>query len=671
MQYQFLGSFDDNVYVVKNPHLSFSFSNIILFLKKPYYAMYIPLTMLSYMFDFNLWGLNSFGYHLQNVFWHIVATIAIYKCFRLFKIKSWIAFFLCLIFAVHPQRIESVVWISERKDVLCAAFYFLSIFFYVKNSNGKFSITAFIFFILAILSKPMAISLPFVLVLYEFYRSNKDNRLETVDCRLKAGWKGTVVGEKERAVGCQLSVVSERKDVISDPLSVVSEQKKENKNRLLNKKNCLSTKDTKLKNKNSVFSVVNPIRVLRVFRGQIFRAFSVFRGKDFRAISEIRGYIFTLWPYFLIILIFIPISIATQSNAGAIRANNHFFSVSRLYTILYNIYWYFKQAFFPIELNPFYPHHILFNGTIELLFFYLGSILLIVVTLKQNLIFFVYVILPLLLTFIVSLLPVIGIISLGAVTHADRWSYIPSAFIWFSIGLLITKLLYCRNTKNQEFLTKRKGSFLRNRITVFILLLFYTIILTTKTFLYQETWVDLYTLFSHASNSPRPNVNLLCILGDMAIEKCDYNRLQIIAKKLDQQRRNNVLAAFYKASFFYYTDRERAISLLIKLRPTFKVAANTNQDLFSHYYKTLKMLINSYTSLGYKHNAEKYVDELLKYERISKLDRYFFHGMKAEYLDDYTKAISCYNKALKFATGNQNIKSRIERCKKLQKKEID
>ena len=185
IHYQFLESFDDNGHVLHNRYLTFSFTSITYWLTHACVGCYMPLTMLSYIFDYSLWGLNSFGFHLQNIFWHIVATIAIYSCFRLFKIKSWIAFFLCLIFAVHPQRVESVVWISERKDVLCAAFYFLSIFFYIKNNNKKFNITAFILFILAILSKPMAISLPVVLVLYEFYIYGKSRgqRAERTEIR--------------------------------------------------------------------------------------------------------------------------------------------------------------------------------------------------------------------------------------------------------------------------------------------------------------------------------------------------------------------------------------------------------------------------------------------------------------------------------------------------------
>ena len=184
-KFEIFDDWDDHVYILNNRYLSMSWSNILYWFTHDCVGVYLPITMLSYMVDYSIWGFNSFGYHLQNIFWHIVTVLAVYNCFRLFKIKSWIVFFLCLIFAVHPQRVETVVWLSERKDVLCAAFYFLSIYFYIRNKNKRFSIIAYLFFILSILSKPMAVSLPIVLLLYEFYRGSVISKQSTVSSEKK------------------------------------------------------------------------------------------------------------------------------------------------------------------------------------------------------------------------------------------------------------------------------------------------------------------------------------------------------------------------------------------------------------------------------------------------------------------------------------------------------
>ena len=402
INYPMYDKWDDLYYVIENKHLSFSIANIVYWFKHACLGCYVPITMISYMFDYSIWELNSFGYHLQNIFWHIIATIAIYNCFRLFKIKPWIAFFICLIFAIHPQRVESVVWISERKDVLCAAFYFLSIFFYIRNKNKRFSITAFILFILAILSKPMAVSLPFVLVLYEFYRSNKDNKLEAVGCRLKIE-------------GGEYLSTKDTKDT-----------------KVKNIKNCLSTKDTKdikLNSKNSVSSVVNSIRVLRVFRGQIIRAFS--------------GYLSRLWPYFFIMLLFIPVMFLAQGNS----VNYNIDIFQKIYTVLFNVYWYTSQTLFCNDLNPIYPLTYLYCYILEVSLFYFGIIILGLILFFKNKRNFFFRCLPLVFCYLITLAPVIGFLRLGNTDHADRYSYIPSVFILFIVANLFSKI----NSKHKTY----------------------------------------------------------------------------------------------------------------------------------------------------------------------------------------------------------------------------
>ncbi|MCP4176760.1 MAG: tetratricopeptide repeat protein [bacterium] len=169
LNYPILNDWDDQYYILNNKHLSLSFQNVMFWITNPYYHMYIPVTMFTYMFDFNIWGYNSIGYHLQNILWHIITCVFIYKCFRLFKINQYITFFIVLIFSIHPQRVESVVWLAERKDVVCTAFYFTTVYFYIKNKAKGFSITAFILYLFAFLSKPMAMSIPFILLFFEFY----------------------------------------------------------------------------------------------------------------------------------------------------------------------------------------------------------------------------------------------------------------------------------------------------------------------------------------------------------------------------------------------------------------------------------------------------------------------------------------------------------------------
>ncbi len=141
-----------------------------------------PLTIFSYALDYRIWGLNPVGYHLTNIIFHAVnASLVFFLSLRLIETKfkqtngSFIAaLFTAVLFAVHPLHVESVSWISERKDVLCGFFYLLGLITYLKYINSEHSknrlyATTLIYFILALLSKPMAVSFPLALLILDFY----------------------------------------------------------------------------------------------------------------------------------------------------------------------------------------------------------------------------------------------------------------------------------------------------------------------------------------------------------------------------------------------------------------------------------------------------------------------------------------------------------------------
>jgi tetratricopeptide (TPR) repeat protein len=167
-----LHGWDDNVYVTNNAaRLTLSRANLAYWFSHDCVACYLPLTMISYMVDYALWGLNALGYRLQNLLWHAVAAVAFYGLLRSLRLRALPAFLAVLLWAVHPQRVESVVWVSERKDVLCAAFYLLALLAYVRAlTQGRWPWLALGLFLAAMLSKSMAISLPIVLVALEWQR---------------------------------------------------------------------------------------------------------------------------------------------------------------------------------------------------------------------------------------------------------------------------------------------------------------------------------------------------------------------------------------------------------------------------------------------------------------------------------------------------------------------
>ena len=91
----------------------------------------IPLTWLSLMFDYQLYGLNAGGYHLTNLILHILSTLLLFWLFNRMTGAIWKSAFVAAVFALHPLHVESVAWIAERKDVLSAFFWMLTLCLYV------------------------------------------------------------------------------------------------------------------------------------------------------------------------------------------------------------------------------------------------------------------------------------------------------------------------------------------------------------------------------------------------------------------------------------------------------------------------------------------------------------------------------------------------------------
>jgi len=131
-----------------------------------------PLTWISHMIDVSLFGLNPGPAHLVNAAYHGVNSLLVYLL-ALRLLRDWRASLLvAYLFLAHPLHVESVAWIAERKDLLCAMFFLLSLLAYLRYaarpSGGRYALVACAF-VLALLSKPMAVTLPIVLLLLDFW----------------------------------------------------------------------------------------------------------------------------------------------------------------------------------------------------------------------------------------------------------------------------------------------------------------------------------------------------------------------------------------------------------------------------------------------------------------------------------------------------------------------
>ncbi len=193
-------TWDDDVYVTNNWHIRSISPGFLKWAFAHFYASnWHPLTWISHAVDYALWGLNPMGHHFTSIVLHAANTfLVVLLCARLLEVRERNGYghrtliaagVTGLLFGLHPLHVESVAWVAERKDVLCAFFFLLSIGAYMSyasdriNKSYRLHATYFLslfFFILALLSKPMAVSLPAVLLILNWYPFGRIRSLRSV-----------------------------------------------------------------------------------------------------------------------------------------------------------------------------------------------------------------------------------------------------------------------------------------------------------------------------------------------------------------------------------------------------------------------------------------------------------------------------------------------------------
>ena len=165
---------DDPVYVMENSHIQ---SGITLdgfrwAFSTTYAEFWHPLTWLSLMFDYQLYGLNAGGYHLTNLILHILSALLLFWLFNRMTGSIWRSAFIAALFALHPLHVESVVWIAERKDVLSAFFLMLTLCLYVYYTEKpviKRYLPVVFFFACGLMSKSMIVTGPVIMILLDYW----------------------------------------------------------------------------------------------------------------------------------------------------------------------------------------------------------------------------------------------------------------------------------------------------------------------------------------------------------------------------------------------------------------------------------------------------------------------------------------------------------------------
>jgi tetratricopeptide (TPR) repeat protein len=171
-------TFDDTGYVLENPHVTtgLKMNNIIWAFTTGHAANWHPLTWLSLMFDCQLFGPNPGWLHLESVLLHILNTLLLFAVLKKMTAALWPSAFVAAAFALHPMHVESVAWIAERKDVLSTFFFMLTLLAYCRytqqQNKGRYFLVL-LTFAFGLMTKPMLVTLPFVLLLLDYWPLNR------------------------------------------------------------------------------------------------------------------------------------------------------------------------------------------------------------------------------------------------------------------------------------------------------------------------------------------------------------------------------------------------------------------------------------------------------------------------------------------------------------------
>ena len=167
-------NYDDTIYVTENLNVQAGLTSesvkwAFTTSHPPYWH---PVTWLSHILDYQLYGLHPKGHYLTNLFLHIASALILLLVLSRMTGKLWQSAFVAAIFAFHPLNVESVAWLAERKNVLSTLFWLLTMWayiYYTEKPTVKRYGLVFLFFTLGLMSKPMLVTLPFVLLLLDYW----------------------------------------------------------------------------------------------------------------------------------------------------------------------------------------------------------------------------------------------------------------------------------------------------------------------------------------------------------------------------------------------------------------------------------------------------------------------------------------------------------------------
>jgi Flp pilus assembly protein TadD len=462
-------NFDDPFYVTNNENVlaGLTSASIAWAFHGPHGANWHPITSLSHLADVQFFGLNPGAHHAENLAFHVINTLLLFYWLRRYAGTAWPSFIVAALFALHPQHVEPVAWISSRKDVLSTFFWLLAMFAYCKYAvqpNIRRYLLVCLWLALGLMSKPMVVTAPITLLLLDIWPLKRISFEPSQDAR------------KRYAI------------------------------------------------------------VRQLFNEKI----------PFLGLSILQS-LATLWA---------------QSAGGAVVTAGHVTLPVRISNAAYAYGLYLMKMLWPVDLVPFYPYRGLsaIGGVVLLVILALVCVTIAAVMAVRK---YPYVTFGW-FWFVITLLPVIGIVQVGNQGMADRYTYVPYIGLFIGIVWLVSDI------------SSRTGGAQRVLGAAAVLVLAALAVLT-----YRQTghWKDTLSLWRHAVNVEPFTIETM---KELAAESRRANKIDeaiAILQYADQLRpnaagvNNNIGLALLQKN-----DVENAIVFFEKELKSFPddVMANTN-----------------------------------------------------------------------------------------------
>ncbi|MGA2783023.1 MAG: tetratricopeptide repeat protein [Smithella sp.] len=402
--------FDDSAYVTENSHIQsgITLDGFLWAFSTKYTGLWNPLVWLSVMFDYQLHGLNAGGYHLTNLILHVMSALLLFWLFNRMTGAIWRSAFVAALFVLHPLHVESVAWVAERKDVLSAFFWMLTLCLYVYYTEKPVIsryLLVLLCFVCALMSKPMVITLPVVMILLDYWPLDRLQSRETWNSPAPAGGgmrrNSREVALLQGAFGSSRRGLHSRKIVTNMPeVMPVSTNKGKKKNKL--------KKEDLKKN-------ISPSRIQKLSEPRIAGIIPIWQ----------------LWekiPFFVLSIVFVIITLYNPNNPDMLDVPD--LKLNPFISQIANA----PVAFVTYLVKTVWPHKmaILYPFSEQIPFWQVLGATLLIILISAAVIAMIKR-LPYLFVgwmwFSITIAPVIGIIQISILTPcamADRYHYLPS-----------------------------------------------------------------------------------------------------------------------------------------------------------------------------------------------------------------------------------------------------